>query len=176
MLLEGLLVKDPKRRLGSLGGIREILGHPWVRKIKPSDIANRVIETPIKIDLLAFNVNEEEIEEAENNFEEKFHDESNDFKEMFEGFYFNRHDAINVLDEALPSVKSDSTKENKSLNQKLKNRECEKQSHKSQSKEKMGDKYNITFKPEELTQKGYSELRTLKSKKALRKNKSKRQL
>ena len=43
MLLEGLLIKDPKKRLGSLGGIREILGHPWVRKIKPTDITNKTI-------------------------------------------------------------------------------------------------------------------------------------
>jgi hypothetical protein len=43
MLLEGLLVKDPKRRLGSLGGIREILGHPWVRKLKVNDIVNKTV-------------------------------------------------------------------------------------------------------------------------------------
>ena len=41
MLLEGLLKKDPKRRLGSLGGIREIMGHPWVRKLKPNDLRNQ---------------------------------------------------------------------------------------------------------------------------------------
>lgn len=29
---------------------------------------------------------------------------------MFDGFYFNKHETINILDEALPSVKSDSTK------------------------------------------------------------------
>jgi hypothetical protein len=51
------LIKDPKKRLGSLGGIREILGHPWVRKIKPIDITNKVMETPIKIDLLTYNIN-----------------------------------------------------------------------------------------------------------------------
>ena len=43
MLLEGLLIKDPQRRLGSLGGIREILGHPWVRKLKPSNITSKSI-------------------------------------------------------------------------------------------------------------------------------------
>ena len=64
MLLEGLLIKDPKRRLGSLGGIREILGHPWVRKVKATDITDKVLKTPIKIDLLTFNINEEEIDEV----------------------------------------------------------------------------------------------------------------
>jgi serine/threonine protein kinase len=61
MLLSGLLIKDPKRRLGSLGGIREILAHPWVRKLKVSDVSEKKIPTPIKIDLLQYNINEEEI-------------------------------------------------------------------------------------------------------------------
>jgi len=50
-------MKDPKRRLGSMGGIREILGHPWVRKLKPADIINGSVPTPVKIDLLTFNIN-----------------------------------------------------------------------------------------------------------------------
>lgn len=50
-------MKDPRRRLGSMGGVREILGHPWVRKLKPADIINKTVQTPIKIDLLAFNIN-----------------------------------------------------------------------------------------------------------------------
>lgn len=79
MLLEGLLIKDPKKRLGSLGGIREILGHPWVRKIKPADITNKTLTTPIRIDLLTFNINEEEIEESGNNFVDKLEDEDQDF-------------------------------------------------------------------------------------------------
>jgi hypothetical protein len=52
------LVKDPSRRLGSLGGIKQILGHPWVRKLKAEDIINKTVQTPIKIDLLTFNINE----------------------------------------------------------------------------------------------------------------------
>ena len=57
MLLIGLLTKNPKRRLGSLGGIKQILGHPWVRKLKPADIINKTVHTPIKIDLMTFNIN-----------------------------------------------------------------------------------------------------------------------
>lgn len=68
MLLEGLLMKDPKRRLGSMGGVREILGYPWVRKLKPADIINKTVQTPINIDLLTFNINEEEIEEGGEQF------------------------------------------------------------------------------------------------------------
>lgn len=37
---------------------------------------------------------------------------------MFDGFYFNRFEDMKILDEAFPSVKSDSTKENKSLTNK----------------------------------------------------------
>jgi len=59
MLIQGLLVKDPRKRLGSMGGIREILGHPWVRKLKPADIINKTVESPIKFDILNFNINEE---------------------------------------------------------------------------------------------------------------------
>ena len=38
-----------------------------------------------------------------------------DFEDEFEDFYYNRYDEVNILDEALPSVKSESTKQNKSL-------------------------------------------------------------
>lgn len=40
-----------------MGGVREILGHPWVRKLKPADIINKTVQTPINIDLLTFNIN-----------------------------------------------------------------------------------------------------------------------
>lgn len=79
MLLEGLLVKDPRRRLGSLGGVKEILGHPWVRKLKTADIINKTVPTPIRIDLLTFNINEDEIEEGGEEFYHKFADEDDRF-------------------------------------------------------------------------------------------------
>ena len=47
-----------------MGGIRQIMGHPWVRKLKPADIKDKTIPTPIKIDLLTFNINEQQIEEG----------------------------------------------------------------------------------------------------------------
>lgn len=97
MLLEGLLVKDPKKRLGSMGGIRQILGHPWVRKLKAAEIVSKSVPTPINIDLLTFNVNEEEIEEGGDDFLEKFADEDSNFDDCFEDFYFNRHEGQNIL-------------------------------------------------------------------------------
>ncbi len=35
---------------------------------------------------------------------------------MFDGFYYNKYANIKILDEAFPSVKSESTKQNKSMN------------------------------------------------------------
>ncbi len=97
--------------MGNLGGIKQILGHPWVRKLKPADIVNKAIPTPIKIDLLTFNINEEEIEESDDDmFKMKLNDESDHFEEIFDGFYFNRFADMKILDDAFPSVKSDSTK------------------------------------------------------------------
>jgi len=122
MLLEGLLVKDPRRRLGSLGGVRQILGHPWVRKMKADEVINKKVPTPIRIDLMTFNINEDEIDESENNFEVKLANEDSDFEPMFEDFYFFRNEVVNILSDKfdkLPSIKSDSTKENKSQYSKL---------------------------------------------------------
>jgi hypothetical protein len=133
MLLEGLLIKDPKKRLGSLGGIREILGHPWVRKIKPADIANRTVETPIKVDLLIFNINQEEIEETENHFTEKFGDEDVDFEETFPNFYFNRHGNVQKSPTILQFT-SENTKENKGSTLKYQNGKPKKNGLKSHSK------------------------------------------
>ncbi len=60
---------------------------------------------------MTFNINEEEIEEGEEIFKQKFEDEDEDFEPMFEDLYFNRYcENSNILEEALPSVKSDSTK------------------------------------------------------------------
>ena len=47
-------------------------------------------------------------------FFEKLKNESNDFEPIFHDFYFNKHSPISIVQEALNSVKSDSTKENKS--------------------------------------------------------------
>ena len=59
MLIEGLLKKDPNQRLGCLGGIKEILAHPWMRKIKVSDVVDRKLATPIKVDILTYNISED---------------------------------------------------------------------------------------------------------------------
>lgn len=74
-----------------MGGVRQILGHPWVRKLKTADVIDKNIPTPIKIDLLTFNINEEEIEEGGQQFIEKIADEDGLFHPEFDEFYFNRY-------------------------------------------------------------------------------------
>ena len=39
-----------------------------------ADIINKTVQNPIKIDLLTFNINEEDIEEGGDRFERKFQD------------------------------------------------------------------------------------------------------
>lgn len=79
MLLKGLLEKEPNRRLGSLGGIKEILGHPWVRKMKVADILSKKVSTPISVDLMTFNMNEEEISALDDSFFSLLKQESDHF-------------------------------------------------------------------------------------------------
>jgi protein-serine/threonine kinase len=40
-LLKGLLEKNQKKRLGSMFGIKEVLLHPWVGRLKQSAIENK---------------------------------------------------------------------------------------------------------------------------------------
>lgn len=37
-IIEKLLTKDPKKRLGTKGGIQEILSHPWFADINMKDL------------------------------------------------------------------------------------------------------------------------------------------
>ena len=45
-LLEKLLAKDPKDRLGSKGGVKEILAHPWFNDIIEDEIINKKKKSP----------------------------------------------------------------------------------------------------------------------------------
>ena len=45
-LLEKLLAKDPKDRLGSKGGVKQILAHPWFNDIIEDEILNKKIKSP----------------------------------------------------------------------------------------------------------------------------------
>ena len=65
-LLQGLLNKDIKQRLGSIHGIREIFSHPWVGKVNRKVIDGRGLTPPFQPDLLGHNF---DIEEARGNLE-----------------------------------------------------------------------------------------------------------
>ncbi len=73
--------------------VREILAHPWCRKISLADVENRKIEAPIKIDISGFYFDEisdgEEIQREI--FDEKdniFDADVDDIEEEFADFYF----------------------------------------------------------------------------------------
>lgn len=46
-----LLDKNPKTRLGSIGGIREILAHPWIGRFDRKAFEEHRIEPPFKLSL-----------------------------------------------------------------------------------------------------------------------------
>ena len=50
-LLEGLLYRNPKRRLGSLDGAKAIKAHPWFAKINWSILEEKRIVPPFKPDV-----------------------------------------------------------------------------------------------------------------------------
>lgn len=52
-------------RMGIQGGIKEILSHPWFKKINIKDILEKKIPPPIKPDILSFNFDEEEFSKDE---------------------------------------------------------------------------------------------------------------
>jgi serine/threonine protein kinase len=60
-LLSGLLDKDPKHRLGCLYGMKEIMCHPWIGKIRREAIENKMLTPPFVPDLHANNFDEDEI-------------------------------------------------------------------------------------------------------------------
>ena len=46
-LLDGLLCKDPKKRLGCMHGVKEILAHPWFGKKNYQDYLDKKVEPPV---------------------------------------------------------------------------------------------------------------------------------
>lgn len=57
-LLSKLLVKNPKERLGVVGGVNEILSHSWFTGINEDEFLNKKVAVPIKPnfnDLFQFN-------------------------------------------------------------------------------------------------------------------------
>lgn len=46
-----MLAKNPANRLGSNGGVEEILAHPWFAGLNPDDIFNKEIDALYKPEL-----------------------------------------------------------------------------------------------------------------------------
>jgi hypothetical protein len=64
-LLERLLKKDEKYRLGSYIGIKEILFHPWIGKIKSNSILSKEMKVPFVPNLEDYNFDTSELGEDE---------------------------------------------------------------------------------------------------------------
>lgn len=72
-------------------GTKEILSHPWCRKISLADIIYKRIDPPVKIDVMGFNFDEEEFSKGENEFKAKLmvsYYSINDFDPIFDNFYY----------------------------------------------------------------------------------------
>lgn len=67
-LLSGLLNKNPKFRLGSLRGLKEILFHPWIGKINSEIVLSKKLVPPYIPSLDEFNFDENELGDDEAEF------------------------------------------------------------------------------------------------------------
>lgn len=56
-----LLNKDQKMRLGSYAGIKEILFHPWIGKVKMNEILDKTASVPYPPDLSEHNFDMDEL-------------------------------------------------------------------------------------------------------------------
>lgn len=54
-LIQKLLVKDVKKRMGHLGGPKEIKCHPWIGWINRPEWLSRSVEMPYPVNLDDFN-------------------------------------------------------------------------------------------------------------------------
>lgn len=93
-LLVRLLNKDPRTRLGSKGGLSEILVHPWFRGISLTGLLDQKVQPPIVPDVCRFNFHVSENAKGITELEtvEKLVGKKgfkNDIK-LFDEFYFDR--------------------------------------------------------------------------------------
>jgi serum/glucocorticoid-regulated kinase 2 len=67
-LINKLLQKEPKDRLGQNGGVVEILTHPWFKDVDFEGIMGRKIKPPYTPELLKYNFDEEEFNKGDLEF------------------------------------------------------------------------------------------------------------
>ncbi|CAD8043749.1 unnamed protein product [Paramecium primaurelia] len=71
-LITKLLQKDPDKRLGSNGGISEILTHVWFHNVDFEGIVNQTLPTPYKPEPLKYNFDEEEFNKGDAEFRKQY--------------------------------------------------------------------------------------------------------
>ncbi len=64
-ILLQLLIKDPEKRLGTTGGVTEILSHPWLSGVSMLDVLAKKLNPPIKPNLLSYNFDDVEFRSSE---------------------------------------------------------------------------------------------------------------
>ena len=67
-LLNGLLAKNPMKRIGFKNGIDDILTHPWLSQVDINKILNKQVEPPFKPKRFSFNFDENEFSKGEKEF------------------------------------------------------------------------------------------------------------
>ena len=67
-LLSGLLNKNPKLRLGSMKGLKEVLFHPWIGRINSEHVLSKKLAPPYVPAYDAFNFDENELGDDEQEF------------------------------------------------------------------------------------------------------------
>lgn len=65
-LMRQLLGKDPSKRLGHLGGVKEIKCHPWIGWINKSDYLEKKLKMPYPVNLDCFNFDASDITQSAN--------------------------------------------------------------------------------------------------------------
>lgn len=69
-LLSGLLQKNPKLRIGSLKGLKQILFHPWIGRINSESVLSKKLVPPYVPTNDEFNFDQNELGDDEQEFTE----------------------------------------------------------------------------------------------------------
>lgn len=67
-LLSGLLHKNPRQRIGSLKGLKEVLFHPWLGRINSETVLSKKLRPPYIPTNDEFNFDENELGDDEQEF------------------------------------------------------------------------------------------------------------
>lgn len=126
-LITNLLIKDPKYRRGSMGGVKEILAHPWCKKTPIKDIEAMNVEPPIKPSFFEFYVDEvsddgEMDKKMKDIYNEAFDDltEEDEKEKVFKEFYYES----DKFSSNFPILEQQQTSSIKNASHKQKNMLC----------------------------------------------------